>query len=290
MRKVIPGINLGIKWERMDVEQRVHMLCQILPDKKMDQEKLHKLLEIADKQDQLKMKVLHNAVVKCIEDYRKDPTTARLKSWNAAESALEQFIDDLWGKHFHVEETLPNLLAVTSYLSDKGWKVGKSTVYNHKRDGKIRARKDGKFLVIDVENYAKANLEPRDGNTENSGAIDEMQLKKLRAETEKAAASARISTVKANVLQGLYVPREAFEQELAKRAAIFKNDIESFIRSQAMGMVHLVGGDAAKVPDLIEYMQDQAEGWLNRYAEEREFTIPQAVGDNLNEDKEEEEE
>jgi hypothetical protein len=257
----------------------------------MDQEKLHKLLDLVDKQDQLKIKVLHNAVIKCIDDYRKDPATAKLKAWNAAESALDQFIDDLWGKHFAAKESLANRLAVYEYLSDQGWKVKKSTVYNHRKEGKIRQQKDGTFLVSDVDKYAAANLQRLDGTTEGSEDVDLWQKKKLQAEADKMEAGARLWKKKADVLDGKYVPRDFFERELVKRAAVFKNDIESFIQAKALDIIHLVGGNPTKAPDLIEYMHDQAEDWLDRYAEDREFTIPQMLNEiDFNEKETEDEE
>lgn len=80
--------------------------------------------------------------------------------------------------------------------------------------------------------------------------------------------------MKASILEGRYVEKGLFERELARRAAVFRNDIENFCRSQVPGIINLVAGDAAKAPDLIDHMLAQAENWLGRYAEEKEFRLP----------------
>ena len=38
-------------------------------------------------------------------------------------------------------------------------------------------------------------------------------------------------------------------------------------------MVSLVAGDETKIPDLIDYMMDQSEVWLGRYAKTLEFKV-----------------
>ena len=57
----------------------------------MDQEKIKTLIEAAGQEDQIKLKVLHNAVIKCIQDYRTESTSSRLNDWQKAETALDAF-------------------------------------------------------------------------------------------------------------------------------------------------------------------------------------------------------
>jgi len=90
----------------------------------------------------------------------------------------------------------------------------------------------------------------------------------------KLKAQARHWDMKASILEGSYVERGSFELALVKRLLIFKNDIETFIYSQANGIINLVSGDSSKAPDLIEFMLDEAANWLDRYADDREFQVP----------------
>jgi hypothetical protein len=238
----------------------------------MDQTKLKKLLETAGPQDQVKLKVLHNAVVKCIRDYQADSVSAKLKDWKSAEGALDAFIDTLWAEHFDGGQTLPNLLAVVDYLNGRGWKIKKSAAYQHHKEGKIRPQKNGAYRIADVEKYAATFLKRLDGA--RAALLDTIQQEKARAEMDKLKAQAEHWQIRTAIARGLYVEKDAFERDLARRAAVFRADIENFIRAQAAGIISLVDGDATKAPDLIEHMLDQAEGWLDRYSGEQEFTVP----------------
>jgi len=255
----------------------------------MDQGKLEKILSVADNDDQLKIKILHNASVKGLREYNASSTSSNLNNWKSAEKALESFVSERWTVYFPEERCFSTRLSVAEYLKSNGWKIGKSLLYEHVRRGLLKSQKDGTFLLSDIEKYASTYLLQISGNKTGASEIDAMQSKKLQAETDKLVAQAEHWSIKAKVAAGQYVPRDLFELELAKRAAVFKNDIESFIRAQALGIIHLVDGSADKAPDLIEYMLDQAEDWLDRYAEEKEFKVPQDNGGNET-DKEDEEE
>ncbi len=268
-------IIADLDWDAADIPQRVKLICRALPDKKMDQTKLKKLLEVASPEDQIKLKVLHNAVVNCIREYKGDSTSSKLKDWKSAEGALDAFIDTLWAEHFDEDPTLPNLLAVVEYLTARGWKIKKSAAYQHHNDGKIRPQKNGAYRVSDVEKYASTFLKRLDGA--KMDALDTIQQEKAQAETDKLKAQAEHWQIRTQTLKGVYVEREAFERELAKRAAVFRNDLEGFCRSEAAGIINLVAGDSGKASDLIAYLQDRMEEFLGRYAEEREFKLPMPV-------------
>lgn len=270
-------------WDVADINQRVKMIIRALPNKKMDQNKLKKLLEVATPEDQIKLKVLHNAIINCIREYKGDSTSSKLKDWKSAEGALDAFIDTLWEEHFDESgNTLPNLLAVTEYLSARGWKIKKSAAYQHHKDGKIRPQKNGAYRIADVEKYATTFLKRLDGV--KADLLDTIQQEKSQAEVDKLKAQAEHWQIKTAIARGLYVKKDAFERELARRAAVFRADIENFIRAQAVGIINLVSGDASKAPDLIEHMLDQAEGWLDRYSGEQEFTVPVPVATMMDDD------
>jgi hypothetical protein len=277
-------------WTKASLDQRIRLLCKALPKKKMDQNKLKKLLETADPQDQIKLKVMHNAFIKCVKDYNEKSTSARLQDWRAAEAALEEFIDVLWAEHFNDEQTLPNVLAVVDYLSKHGWKVSKSTVYEHKKQGLIRPDKSGMFRISAVDKYASANLERLDGSGQDQ--LSRLQLEEKQAEIRRAKAQADIAEAKAKAVSGKYVEKEALHHELAMRASVFKGDLENFIHSRAGEIISLVEGNTEKIPDLITFVLAEYEKLLDRYAGEGEFRVPiplPAAGSKEKEDGDEEE-
>lgn len=277
MGKQPTDIN-DLDWDDADNKQRAAMLRSVLPpssaksSRRMDQTKLNKLLEVADQQDQVKLKILYNAVINCMRDYKDDPTSLKMKDWKTAESSLDAFIDMLWRGHFDNEPTLPNALAVVEYLSGKGWKIKKSTAYQHIKEGKLRARKDDHFSVSDVERYAVAFLKRKDGKSDD--LINAIQQEKLQAELDKTRAQAEHWTLKTQITRGMYVEKAALERELAMRAVVFKSDQENFIHARAGEIVQIVAGDPEKIPDLIEFMLEAFANFLDRYAGDGSFSVP----------------
>lgn len=195
-----------------------------------------------------------------------------LTYWQRTEHALDAFVNLLWSQHFQQEKTLSNTQKVAAYLIDRGWKASRQTIQRHKKEGKLRPQTDGSFRISNVEKYAAASLQRLDGS--QTGKPDPLQRDKLIAETRKSLAQAEHWEKKTSLLSGELVPKDLFERELAKRASVFRNDLESFARSEAAGIIHLVEGNAGKVSDLIDYMLGKTDDFLDRYAEEKEFTIP----------------
>ena len=241
----------------------------------MDKIKLQKLIDAADDQDQLTLKVLYNAVVANLTAYNSQKTSARLKDWKNAESALLKSISDLEAKYFPTDRPLPNLLAVVDWLKDRGWKVGKSKLYADAKAGKLRSQDDGTYHVKAVQKYAAAYLRQLgSAGRRDASMMDDLAETKSRSEAEILASKALIFKSKADAASGLYVLRDEFEKALAQRAAIFKADLEGFCRGRVSEIINLVSGDAAKIPDLIEFMISKMEEVLARYSEDKPIAVP----------------
>lgn len=258
----------------------------------MDKARFDQIIERCNDQEKITLTVLYNAVGKALKQVNANNTGASINDWRKAESAYEDTGAKLWAKYF--EPTLPNILAVVDYLTRAGWKVAKSTCYNHKKSGLLRPENDGAFKISTVEKYATEHLTRIDGRPEDDS--ERLAEDKQRAETRKAKAQAEHWELKTKIAKGLFVPRDAFERELAQRAMIFKTDAEAFCRTQAAMIIGLVAGDKDKTPDLTEFMLGAVAGWLNRYSADREFTVPVAspdeiivdVGDDIDPDDEDE--
>ena len=171
--------------------------------------------------------------------------------------------------------TFANIKAVAEYLKAEGWKIKKSSVYEHVKRKRLHPQKDGTYRKKDVDRYAGTYLRQlADGAKSLPVKFEKLQEKKLVAEADKLEAQARHWELRTKVASGQYVEKFEFERALAQRAALFKSDIEAFIRGTTPERVALVGGDPDKIPDLIEHDLDQFEKCLGRYAEDREFVIP----------------
>lgn len=184
------------------------------------------------------------------------------------------------------DKILSNVLEVVDYLRAAGWKVSKSTIYNHVKEGKLRPGDDGKYRSSNVDRYA---LNQRTKRLDGGGSLDKLSEEKARIQNRKELAQAELLEHKNKIIQGQYVRKDSFEHELAYRAMIFKNDIEAFFRAQAGMIIELVDGDKDKVPDLVEYMLAAAAGWLNRYSSDKEFVVPEQYADFVLKDPDEDE-
>ena len=276
-------------WDRANLVQRAAMLGGALPESKMDKEKFEQLLAVAECDAQIKLRVLYNAVVSGVRDYGASSTAANLNNWKSAEKELDKYIEKLWVKHFQGDRVFKNLRAVCAYLTEQGWKISQASVYGHHKAGKIHADSNGHFTLQAVERYiSEANLRRIDG----SKPADEEPSDKSRYETEILRIKSEQMAHKLDQTKGAYVPRYAFERSLAQRAMLFKSDIEAFIRGMASEMISVSGGSPEKVPDLIEFMLDEFQKILARYAEDREWIPPAAPAgtDDITDDGEEDEE
>ena len=246
----------------------------------MDKAKFDQIVERANEQEKITLTVLYNAVGKALKNVNAGNTAAAINDWKKSENAYNETEARLWAKYF--EPTPPNILAVVAHLTAAGWKISKSTAYNHRKAGHLKQEADGSFKISAVEQYAVNHLIRKDGRQDDG--VENLAEDKQRAETRKARAQAEHWELKTKIARGLYVPKDAFERELAQRAIIFKSDGETFFRSQAAAMVALVGGDNNRIPDLVEYTLTAFAGWLNRYSAEQEFIVPvaeqEAVLDN----------
>ena len=180
------------------------------------------------------------------------------------------------------EKTFRNLKQVAIYLREIGYKISKTQIYEHGKARKVKPRDDGKYYLLDVEQYAKDYLKTKDMKNA-SQSNDDTQRRRNNAEAAKLEAQAKHWQIKAKVAEGSFVPREAFELELTKRAMLFKNDLQNFARAQAPEICHIVNGDQKLIPELMEYLLDKFADFLNRYAEDREFLVP-AAQDNIDKD------
>jgi len=182
-------------------------------------------------------------------------------------------------------DTLANPKTITAYLKEAGYKVSQSTVYKHRDEGRIPMQKDGAYLVKDVDRYASMHLKRLDGEAFNED-MEAVQRKKLTAEARKADAQADHWELKTLVDSGQYIDRGLFNGDLAARAAIFRNDLATFFRTNAGEMIRLVKGEAEMGPDLIDFWLERLEAAIGRYAEPKKWPV-KAVSTMASEEMEE---
>lgn len=185
-------------------------------------------------------------------------------------------------------DRFPNLMRVLDYLRAEGWKIGKSQLYQHRKEGRIRAEADGTYTRRAVDRYAKLFLKRTDGRDRRQDELEELQRAKLRAEKEKTEAQARHWELRTRIERGYYVRRADVEQALAARAVLLRAGYEDFVRGEADRIVAVCEGSPERVPDLIAFLLDAGEEWFDRYADEAEFTAMLPIPRVADGDEEEE--
>jgi hypothetical protein len=238
----------------------------------MDNASFEKLIQDQPPDVKAKGILLFNGVLKGKTAYQAEPIVAKLKDWRASEAALDEFIASL-GSGPTNEKTFTGIPAVVEYLHSQGWKISLRTGYNHRDKKLLLPRKDGKYYQSDVDRYAQTGALPRLDGIKQEITDSEIERKK-RADADIAEYDARIKRIKAEAMEGKYVDREVFENELAVQALAFRNSIQTYVHAQAEEIVSFTGGDVSKIPDLIEFMMDRADEHFKKYAEEWEKKGP----------------
>jgi len=150
-----------------------------------------------------------------------------------------------------------------------GYKISIPSAYRHISEGKLGRPP---FSSIGLRQYGDLYLKRKSGTPSSSETTED-----ATASARKLAAQAEVWEIKAQILRGEYVERSIHERALAMRAARLKSDGENDFRNNASEAVRLVDGDITKLPDLIDWLLQLLETWLDRYSADVEFDLPAGV-------------
>jgi hypothetical protein len=249
-------------------------LANILLRKTMDQARFNKLLEIAGKDDQLRLKVLYNAGVKCLQDYNAESTAARLKDWQAAEKALGELLDQIEKSGPESEQEargLREISDVLEYLIEAGWRVSKPTLYRHHKEKKFTPVSDGSYRRKDIDKYAKTWLKQQATGKKVKELEDQLQRQILEEDLATAKERRRKIERENSLAEGKLVDRREVENWLAGRAGILEAGLKHWIQSRVADWLRLGGGDLKKAGELINAMTRDLDEHINGYAQAKEF-------------------
>jgi hypothetical protein len=167
-------------------------------------------------------------------------------------------------------ETLENLLAVVKYLQEKGYKIRKSAIYNHKAAGKIRSN-NGKYLLKDVEKYAQTYLQ----SGVKAPPRDNLQEQKLQEEIRKARGQADHWEKRNRDIDAEVDARVG--RKCAEKFILFKTTMLNFFRSDTPKLCAIFAGDPTHIPEALTHLLEGLESALAPLAEAAEFvvTIPE---------------
>jgi hypothetical protein len=125
---------------------------------------------------------LYNAVGATMQAYNADRSVANLRNMDAAKDAFDKFVAEIGGNVN--KDRFDNLHAVLSFLQDSGWKIKKTNLYQHRKDGKLIPDSDGTFARAAVEKYARTFLKQTATGKRVTEATDDLQRKILTQQTQ----------------------------------------------------------------------------------------------------------
>lgn len=193
---------------------------------------------------------------------KRKPTQSNLRALKKAEKDLNDFRSDRYESS--TEQTFDSLMDVVSHLDSEGWKISKSSAYEHKDEGKIRPGADGKYTLTAVQDYARQYLQRKDGSIGEEQSS--LQEKKLLEEIRRLSSDASLRELTLRKRQGELIPRDHVEVELAARAGDLKTHLDASSRSSAGRIIKLVSGDPQKAPELISFLLGINRTVLDNYA------------------------
>jgi hypothetical protein len=158
---------------------------------------------------------------------------------------------------------------VFRHLEGEGYKVSRSTVFDHVRAGKLRSGRTG-FSMEDVQRYAQAFLLKKSVEEET----DELQRRRLRAQSELLELKARAAARAAKREAEAWISKDQFILEVCSRASMMKASLQNlaFLRlpvyRSAQTHEEAVDLYLSDIDELLTRMVDQGEYFVT-FAEDK---------------------
>ncbi len=205
---------------------------------------------------------LQDAAAEAFERARQKPTVANRRALKHAEKELDQFrqarLDD------GGESIYRNIMEMVDALDADGWKISKSTAYEHRESGKLRLRSDGTITETMALGYARAHLDRKDGTP--GAKTGNIQEEKAREEILRIRADRMQRELKYKEALGEIIPLSQVEIELAERASNLRTYLDAVGRSSAGRIIKLVEGDPQKAPELISFLLGMFRKAMDNYS------------------------
>lgn len=170
------------------------------------------------------------------------------------------------------ETEFATAMAITRYLRANGWKIGKSSVSSHIKQGKLRPDIEGKrFSTKGVLKYASSFLTME--KTRRKVEDEALQRQNLKYKTLREEEQWRTERLKRLALEGRYILRSDFGRELSARGLVLDAELKFMIQERAGELIELVKGDHSRAADLIRAFNESLDRTLHRFSTMKEFQV-----------------
>ncbi|MDR2947172.1 MAG: hypothetical protein LBV79_10570 [Candidatus Adiutrix sp.] len=174
-------------------------------------------------------------------------------------------------------QTFATQLEAVKFLNDYGYKIQKSKLSKDFKAGHVETNAEGHFEKRALLGYAAIHCKAFERLEDRAGT--EANLERIKADAENKRAMAERNRLKLERELGNTISREEHETELAARAAFFRREIETFGPRLAPRIIALVAGDDQRLEELIQFWREETEIWMDAWARDRAFAVPQGVAD-----------
>ena len=141
-------------------------------------------------------------------------------------------------------------------------KIPREFLQNKKSGGRMRTRIHTDFADF----YLQNREEPRKSGPVPAPGSANYAIEKQKAELSKLILQSQRLKLDLEEKQSLLVPKNEFENTLAERARIFRQDLETMARTNAADIVNIAEGKPEMVPNVIDFMLKMIYKFLERYS------------------------
>lgn len=202
---------------------------------------------------------LQQAVDDALATATRRPTGKNRSALKSAQSELQKFRAALLDNGEEVYSSIPQMV---DFLSSLDWRIGTSTAYEHRDQGKLKLRANGSISQTEALEYAGLHLKRKDGSTGD----DNLQERKLLKDIARIDVDGRMRELRYRQAAGELIEKSHVEIQHAERTTNLKNYFDAIARKSAGRMCKLVGGDPQKVPHLIEFILGMNRKAFDNYA------------------------
>jgi hypothetical protein len=233
---------------------------------------LNKILDAAEKEEEIELKVFKNAIIKTLQAYQENPTKANQQNYEAARESFEEKKQALEEKYFGgpVGPTFPSLLDACEHLKKTGYRISKSKLYRDRDKNYFKVNADGTVPEAEIRAYAAEHLPKSRASLQD---LDDIHAVKTRREVERLEKQNEKLQFELDRERGRYIPRLDFESELAARAAVLESGFRNLFNVRVREWIALVNGKPDRSADFLSALNQGLDEQLNIYATTKVFQV-----------------
>jgi hypothetical protein len=216
-------------------------------------DKLQTLLDLADENDQVELKMAHNARIMAMKAYQSRPGKQTAEDKNATRVDFEETVSRIWTKHHPQDAPAPegerfaNRKQALNWLHAQGYKVSQGKFYGDCNAGYPAIHRDGTISRFQVLQYAQQqDVERRsfNGAGELSEQEQELKIRKLQNEVRRQDREESLAS-------GRVIERDLAEQSMRLKILVVYEKVAAQFRRDQEQIIHRLGLPPKKAAQFV---------------------------------------